>query len=223
MVGCKIVFNCAFGNTKNEKLDSQINEEGTRNVLSAAMENQVNRAVHISSIALYGHHPPQEVDEETPTVYSDWSYGDSKLDAEKICQEYMAKSLEVVIAKPTIIYGLFSQNWTINALKRVQHGAWENVKGLDGWRNPVYVDDLIKGLLLCAEVESAKGHSFILSGDETLTWNEYFQSYNRLAGLPEIKVSSKSRINLKTLLTLPMRLSLKLGRKYCEKTLFQIY
>jgi nucleoside-diphosphate-sugar epimerase len=223
MAGCKIVFNCAFGNTGNEQLDSQINEEGTRNILSAAMKNQVNRVVHISSIAVYGHHPPREVDEETPTVYSGWSYGDSKLNAEKICQKYKAKGLEVVIARPTIVYGPFSQNWTINALKRVQYRGWENVKGLDGWCNPIYIDDLISGLLLCAEVESARGHVFILSGNEPLTWNEYFQAYNRLASLPEIKVSTKSHIYVKTLLSRPMRLSLQLGRKYFEKTLFQIY
>jgi len=223
MAGCKIVFNCAFGNTGNEKLDSQINEEGTRNVLSAAMENEVNRVVHLSSVAVYGHHPPKEVDEDTPAVYSGWSYGDSKLNAEKICQEYTAKGLEVVIARPTIVYGPFSQNWTINALKRVQYRGWRNVKGIDGWCNPVYIDDLIAGLLLCSEVESAKGHLFILSGNETLTWNEYFQAYNRLANLPEIKVGTKSHIHLKTLITRPMRLTLQLGRKYFEKRLFEIY
>jgi nucleoside-diphosphate-sugar epimerase len=223
MAGCQIVFHCAFGNTGNEQLDSQINEEGTRNVLSAAKENQVSRVVHISSVAVYGHRPPQEVDEETPTVYSGWSYGDSKLNAEKICQEYMAQGLEVVIARPTIVYGPFSPNWTISVIKRVQYGGWENVRGLDGWCSPVYIDDLITGLLLSAEVESAKGHTFIFSGDETLTWNDYFQSYNRLAGLPEIKVSSKPRIYMKTLLTLPLRMSLEVGRKYFEKTLFEIY
>jgi nucleoside-diphosphate-sugar epimerase len=223
MGGCQIVYNCAFGNTGDDQLDYRINVEGTRNVLSAARENKIKRVVHISSVAVYGQHPPQEVDEETPTVYSGWSYADSKLDAEKICHEYLAKGLEVVIVRPTIVYGPFSTNWTINALKRVKYRGWENVKGLDGWCNPVYIDDLIDGLVLCAEIESAKGHLFILSGEEVLTWSEYFHAYNRLAGLPEFKVSSKSRVYLRTFLTRPLRFGLKLGRKYFEKTLFQVY
>ena len=223
MAGCQIVFHCAFGNTGNEQLDRRINEEGTHNILLAATENHVKRVVYISSVAVYGHTPPQEVDEKTPTVYSGWSYGDSKLNAEKICEEYMAKGLEVVIARPTIVYGPFSMNWTINALKRVQHRGWEKVKGLDGWCNPVYIDDLINGLLLCAEGKYVKGDIFILSGDETLTWDEYFYAYNRLASLPEIRVSSKFRVYFKSIINIPLRLILKLARRYFEKRLFEIY
>ena len=221
--GCEIVFNCAFGKTGDPQLDSYINEEGTRNVLIAAKKNGVKRIIHISTIAVYGHHPPQEVDEETPTVYSGWSYGDSKLNAEKICQEYINRGLEVVIVRPTIVYGPFSHNWTINALKRVQYRGWEKVKGHDGWCNPIYVDDLINGLLLCAEIEAAKGEIFILSGDEIVTWNEYFQAYNRLSGLPEFKESARLSIYLKTFLSRPLKWGINLGRKYFEKTLFNVY
>jgi len=186
-------------------------------------KNGVKRVIHISTVAVHGHHPPPEVDEETSTVYSGWSYGDSKLNAEKICREYVDKGLEVVIVRPTIVYGPFSPNWTVNVIKRVQHGGWEKVKGLDGWCSPIYIDDLVDGLLLCAEVEDAKGHVFILSGNEIITWNEYFQAYNILGGLPEIKVSTKSSIYLKAFLSRPLKWSLKLGRKYFEKTLFDIY
>jgi nucleoside-diphosphate-sugar epimerase len=211
VAGCQIVFNCAFGKTGNEQLDRRINEEGTRNVLIAAKKNGVKRVVHMSTIAVHGHHPPQEVDEETPAVYSGWPYGDSKLNSEKICKEYMDKGLEVVIVRPTIVYGPFSPNWTVNAIKRVQHGGWKKVKGLDGWCNAIYIDDLIQG------------QTFILSGEDVITWNEYFQAYSKLGGLPEIKVSNKANIHLKTLLSYPLKQSLKLGRKYFEKTLFDIY
>ena len=176
MAGCEIVFNCAFGKSGNEQLDNRINEEGTRNVFIAAKKNGVKIVVHISTVAVYGHHPPEEVDEETPTVHSGWDYGDSKLNAERICKEYIDKGLEVVIVRPTIVYGPFSPNWTINAIKRVQHGGWEKIKGLDGYCNPIYIDDLIQGLLLCAEKEEAVGQTFILSGDKVITWNDYFEA-----------------------------------------------
>jgi nucleoside-diphosphate-sugar epimerase len=223
VAGCQIVFNCVFGKTGNEQLDSQINEDGTRNVLIAAKKNGVKKVVHMSTIAVYGHHPPEEVDEETLTVCSEWPYGESKLNSEKICKEYMDKGLEVVIVRPTIVYGPFSLNWTVNAMRRVQYGGWEKVKGLDGWCNPIYIDDLIQGLLLCAEKKEAVGQTFILSGENVIIWNDYFQAYNELGGLPEIKVSNKANIYLKTLLSYPLKWSLKLGRKYFEKTLFDIY
>ena len=135
----------------------------------------------------------------------------------------MDKGLEVVIVRPTIVYGPFSLNWTVNAMRRVQYMGWEKVKGLDGWCNPIYIDDLIQGLLLCAEKKEAVGQTFILSGENVITWNDYFQTYNELGGLPEIKVSNKANIYLKTLLSYPLKWSLKLGRKYFEKTLFDIY
>lgn len=222
VAGCQIVFNCAFGKTGNEQLDRQINEEGTRNVLIAAKKNGVRRVVHISTIAVYGHHPPQEVDEETHTICSEWPYGESKLNSEKICKEYM-DGLEVVIVRPTIVYGPFSPNWTVNAIKRVQHGGWKKVKGLDGWCSPIYIDDLIQGLLLCAEKEEAVGRTFILSGEETITWNEYFEAYNRLARLSDFKETSKSTVLVTSLITSPLKFALKIGRRHFEKTLFEIY
>lgn len=66
--------------------------------------------------------------------------------------------------------------------------------GLDGWCNPIYIDDLIQGLLHCAEKKEAVGQTFILSGENVITWNDYFQTYNELGGLPEIKVSNKANI-----------------------------
>src|SRR5262245_37123714 len=60
--------------------------EGTRNVLEAAKKNNVGRAIHISSTAVYGipdHHPLHESD----ALDGVGEYGKAKLAAEEICLE----------------------------------------------------------------------------------------------------------------------------------------
>ena len=78
--------------------------EGTRNVLDAALRNNVERVVHVSSTAVYGipdHHPLYETDK----LEGVGPYGQAKIQAEMICLEYRAKGLTVPIIRPKSFVG----------------------------------------------------------------------------------------------------------------------
>ncbi|MFP4056866.1 MAG: NAD-dependent epimerase/dehydratase family protein [Candidatus Brocadiia bacterium] len=78
--------------------------EGTRNVLDSALQHGVERVVHISSTAVYGipdHHP---VCEDDP-LEGVGPYGEAKVRAEEICQEYRQKGLCVPIIRPKSFVG----------------------------------------------------------------------------------------------------------------------
>jgi nucleoside-diphosphate-sugar epimerase len=124
MEGCNIIFHCAYGNTNDSTLNSQINEIGTTNVCETALKRRVKKLVHISSVAVYGSNPPAEVNEKTPIAFSDDDYGNSKIRAEIICHKYIAKGLPITIIRPTIVFGPFSPIWTIGIIKRILGGAW---------------------------------------------------------------------------------------------------
>lgn len=78
--------------------------EGVRNVLQAALDNKVERMVHVSSTAVYGipdHHPLIETDKMDGVG----PYGEAKVMAEQICQEFRAKGLCVPIIRPKSFIG----------------------------------------------------------------------------------------------------------------------
>lgn len=78
--------------------------DGTRNVLDAASTSGVERVVHISSTAVYGvpdHHPLYETD---PLV-GVGPYGEAKILAERMCEEYRARGLCIPILRPKSFVG----------------------------------------------------------------------------------------------------------------------
>jgi nucleoside-diphosphate-sugar epimerase len=78
--------------------------DGLRMVLDVAHTNQVERMVHISSTAVYGipdHHPLFETD----PLHGVGPYGEAKVIAEEICQEYRDKGMCVPIIRPKSFVG----------------------------------------------------------------------------------------------------------------------
>lgn len=78
--------------------------EGLRTVLDVAYANSVERVVHISSTAVYGipdHHPLFETDQ----LHGVGPYGEAKVVAEQLCQEYRAKGMCVPIIRPKSFVG----------------------------------------------------------------------------------------------------------------------
>jgi nucleoside-diphosphate-sugar epimerase len=80
------------------------NGDGTRNVLEAAYQNNIERVVFISSTAVYGVPKVHPILEEHPLV-GVGPYGESKILAEKVCEEYRSKGLCVPIIRPKTFIG----------------------------------------------------------------------------------------------------------------------
>jgi len=80
----------------------EVNVEGTRNILEAALKNKVEKVVHISSSAVQ--FLPSPVDEYAP--YNPVGpYAKSKLEGELVCKKYIKKGLDVDIIRPRTVLG----------------------------------------------------------------------------------------------------------------------
>ena len=78
--------------------------DGLRTVLDSALAHQAERVIHISSTAVYGipdHHPLYETDK----LHGVGPYGEAKVIAEEICQEYRDKGLCIPIIRPKSFVG----------------------------------------------------------------------------------------------------------------------
>ena len=80
------------------------NINGTRNVLHQAYLKKISRVLHVSTTAVYGipdHHPLLEED----SLSGVGPYGESKVAAEGVCQEYRQKGMCLSIVRPKSFIG----------------------------------------------------------------------------------------------------------------------
>ena len=78
--------------------------DGTRVVLEEAFRKNVERVIHISSTAVYGipdHHPLLETD----SLQGVGPYGEAKVLAEQVCEEYRRKGMCLPILRPKSFVG----------------------------------------------------------------------------------------------------------------------
>lgn len=105
MQGVNIVVHCAAALPLYSVEDIFSTDiDGTRNVLDSAQQHNVERFIQISSTAVYGvpdHHPLYETD----PMIGVGPYGEAKIKAEKVCEEYRAKGMCVPIIRPKSFIG----------------------------------------------------------------------------------------------------------------------
>lgn len=88
---------------RDHKLIHDVNAGGTRNVLEAAVQHGAATVVHISTTAVYGLHKEHPILESNRLVPVG-PYGESKVEAERICEEYRTR-LHVPIIRPKTFLG----------------------------------------------------------------------------------------------------------------------
>ncbi|MFH1339230.1 MAG: NAD-dependent epimerase/dehydratase family protein [Candidatus Omnitrophota bacterium] len=87
-----------------KKILREVNAGGTQNVLDACLCERVKKVVFISSSATYGipkDCPITENTEFNPVC----NYGRSKIEAERICNEFRKKRLDITILRPRTVVG----------------------------------------------------------------------------------------------------------------------
>jgi nucleoside-diphosphate-sugar epimerase len=216
MKGVAAVVHCAHG-------DATTNVEGTRTILDEAQRAGVQRVVHLSTVAVYGRQ------EGSFTEASAWApgsntYGRSKVQTEEICAEYSQRGLAITILQPTIVYGPYGDLWTVEFAQRLSASEWFlPERYTQGICNLVYVDDMVKAVLLSLQNERAIGQTFIINGTERPTWDEYFHALNDALGLPPLRPASAMRSRMKAALMMPARKAAKFTLKRFQPIVLQVY
>lgn len=146
----------------------QIHVEGTRTLLHACAAAKPLRAiVHCSTTGVLGPTGPRALDEQAPlrpvTIYER-----SKANGERLAQALAAQHrLPLVVARPALVYGpgdLHLLGW-FRAIKR---GLYRVIGTGSSLLHPIYIDDLIDGLLRCAARPQPRGRVYHLVGERAL-------------------------------------------------------
>lgn len=216
MEGVGAVIHCATGGRAAAV-------EGIRNVLDAAGELGVERVVYFSTIDVYGD-AEGDVDETRPLVKLGRDYGDSKIESERLCLEYAGQGLPVTILRPSLVYGPFGKNFTIEIAERLAAGGgFPAPKDADGQCNLVYVDDVVLASLLALQREEAIGEAFNVNGAEILTWARYLEAFGAALGVTDTVSSGRWSTNLRSLAMTPVRNTAKWALRRFEAPIRGLY
>lgn len=143
----------------------RVNVELTATLLEAAVRAGVRRFVHGSTIGVYGE-ARGVLDETSPTA-PDNVYGRTKLAGEGQVLARRA-ALEVVVVRISETYGPGDRR-LLKLFKAIHAGRFVTVGDGRNLHHPIYVDDLVAGLLLAATHPAAPGEVFLLAGKEPVS------------------------------------------------------
>ncbi|PWT77976.1 MAG: 3-beta hydroxysteroid dehydrogenase [Bacteroidetes bacterium] len=153
------------------------NVEGTANVVNCALQNNIQKLLHVSSVAALGRNENQILVNEG----KEWEdtklqshYASSKYHAEMEVWRAVAEGLNAVVINPSTVLGFGDWNLTSCALfKSVYHEFPWYTNGITGF---VDVRDIAKAAVLMLE-NDVSAERFLLSGEN---WS-YRQLFNCIA------------------------------------------
>jgi len=160
-----------------------VNARGVERVIEAAAASGVTRVVHCSTVGVHGDIEQPPANEDAPLRPGD-IYQQTKVEGEELARRAAARrGLEVVIARPTGIYGPGDRR-LLKLFRGVARRRWITLGSGEIYYHLTHIDDLVEGFRLCGEHPAAAHRTYILAGGEVTTLNELVGIVAEVAGVP---------------------------------------
>ena len=189
VTGVDYVFHSA-GITKAKTQEEYYrgNSEGTKNILEAvaAANAGVKRFVQISSQAAAGPSPDHTPITEEAAPHPITTYGRSKLRAEEACASYAGK-IAVTIVRPPAVYGPRDKD-VFEFFNTMNKGLQPMVGMKEKFVSLIHVGDLVRGFVLAAESEKAKGQTYFISSDQVYGWKQVGEVTRQVLGRKALRI-----------------------------------
>lgn len=183
--GCDLVVHAAASVSfaGSERAFWPVNVMGTRHALDAAVRGGARRFVHLSSVTAFSFDFPDGVDETYPVRTNGTPYVDTKVAGEQVVlQAHAAGEIPCTIVRPGDVYGPGSRPWVIVPLQLIRAGRFVLPASGRGVFSPIYVDNLVDGLLSAAADPAAAGQVFTLTDGIGLETQRFFTHHCRWLG-----------------------------------------
>ena len=188
MNGCDWVANLAnvysFWEPRRE-IYTEVNIEGTRNVMEAALETGVSKIAHVSSVVTYGKPAELPFTEETPVGPVQFSeYARTKYVGDLIAWKlHQEKKLPVLMVYPGGVVGpgdtKASGQYVLDLINRaLPTRVFDN--SVISW---VHVKDVAEAIVQALEEEGNVGEKYLVCG-ERLTMRAFNRMVSEISGVP---------------------------------------
>jgi nucleoside-diphosphate-sugar epimerase/predicted dehydrogenase len=188
--GIKTIFHAgsAMSNNWDDHYNSTI--KGTENLIKAALDNQVERIVHLSTLAVYELNSLKKnklIKEDSPYQKNPRKMGPyafSKIEAEKLLIEsYQNKGLPVSIVRPGMIVGPSGHIFFPHFGYRYQDKMFLIIGGGSNILPLTYVENTVDGIYRASIEQKAVGQIYNLIDDGEFTVKEYLELFMKVTGI----------------------------------------
>jgi nucleoside-diphosphate-sugar epimerase len=184
--GCELVIHTAATVSLRLERPGEIwrsNVLGTANAVAAAERASVQRFVHFSSVTVFGFDFPDGVDERYPVRNTYVPYPDTKIASEQVVlQAHLDGRVQCTVVRPGDVYGPRSRVWAELPAQLIRDRRFTLPGGGRGIHSPVYIDNLIDGVVLAVASDAAAGQVFTLSDGVGVPNRDFFAPYASLVG-----------------------------------------
>ena len=166
--GAEIVMHvaAAFRETgAPDALYDDVNVNGTRVVVEAAIAAGARKLIYCSTQGVHGHidNPPGD---ETSPIEPEDHYQKTKYLGEEVVHEVAKGRLEYTIVRPTAIYGPGDPERFVMIYRRAARGRFLMFGSGETFYHPVYIDNLVDAFILAMEPGKGAGEAYIIADEE---------------------------------------------------------
>jgi nucleoside-diphosphate-sugar epimerase len=172
--GCEVVHHLAAAFRKvnlAKKVYWNVNVEGTRYLIEAALQSAVKTFVYCSTCGVHGDIKRGPADERAPISPADY-YQYTKYEGERVVSQYVGKGLKIVTLRPTAIYGPGDPERFFMLFKLISKGRFFMFGNGQAHYHPVYIDNLVDAFELAAALEKGDGEVYLIGDEHSYTLNE---------------------------------------------------
>jgi nucleoside-diphosphate-sugar epimerase len=184
--GCELVIHTAavVSNAAPAALYRSVSLGSARLAVQAAVSGDANRFLHLSSIAAYGlDFGTDRVESDDIALLSGFPYCDAKAASEHpVLAAHAAGEMACTIVRPGDVYGPGSRPWVLIPLEMMKKRQFLLPAGGRGLFSPVYIDNLLDGMVAAALNPAGSGQIFNITDGQSLPCVEFFTPHWRWAG-----------------------------------------
>lgn len=134
----------------------EVNVEGTRTVLGAALRHGVQRFVFVSTAHVYAVHAGRDLEEASLIAPSSF-YSQTKIEAEQLVRDAGKEGMQIVIARPCLIYGPGARFNLNRMMRAIDAGYYFHLSGVNPVRSFLSLENAARALLHLVNSRSAEG------------------------------------------------------------------
>lgn len=200
MEDCDAVINIAGHYTfwePDKRIYSEVNIDGTRNVMECALEIGVKKVVHISTAGVYGKPDEQPFNEEsTPGPLRFSEYFRTKYEGDRIAWDlYKKKGLPLVVIYPVCVLGAGDTKASGRYIKYLIGRNLPATVFKDEIFSFVYVKDVAQAIINALEKENNIGEKYLV-GNHRYKWREINEMISEISGVPLPKFNMPNSLTM---------------------------
>jgi len=165
------------------ELFHRLNVEATERLLSEARAAGCRVFLYIGSAAVHGFGPHHRSTEQGPYYPPVSAYQASKRQAEEAVLAADGPGMRTVVLRPADVYGPGDTNIFYRMLADQEKGIRATLGGGRRLTSVVYIEDLVRVVVLALEREEAAGEVFNITSGERVSWGELMGYTSSLLGV----------------------------------------